>query len=48
MMSSLLKKIVYDLNDNPAPTKDFNPKDYGVDVMPYYLPQSETDTVLVF
>ena len=48
MMSSLMKKIVYDLNDNPAPTKDMNPKEYGVDVMPYYLPQSETDTTLVF
>lgn len=48
MMSSLMKKIIYDLYDNPAPTKDTNPKQFGVDVMPYYLPQSETDTTLVF
>lgn len=40
-MAALMKKIVYDnVNDNPAPTKDLNPKDYGVDVLPYYLPTS--------
>jgi hypothetical protein len=48
MMSSLIKKIVYDLNENPALTKDLNPKNYNIDIMPYYLPQSETDTTLVF
>lgn len=25
-MSSLMKKIVYDLYENPAPTKDIDPK----------------------
>lgn len=39
-MSSLMKKIVYDLYECPAATKDMNPKDYGVDVMPLYMPQS--------
>lgn len=39
-MTSLMKKIVYDLYDNPPLTKDLNPKAYDVDVMPYYLPAS--------
>ena len=39
-MTSLMKKIVYDLYDNPPQTKDLNPKTYGLDVMPYYLPTS--------
>lgn len=43
-----MKKIVYDLYDTPAPTKDISPKDHGIDIMPYYLPQPETDTTLVF
>ena len=48
-MSTLVKKIVYDVNgDQPAPTKDLNPKDYGVDMLPYYIPQSPQDTTLVF
>jgi hypothetical protein len=40
MMGSLMKKIVYDLYDNPPPTKDINPKLHNIDVMPYYLPQT--------
>jgi hypothetical protein len=47
-MGSLMKKIVFDLYDNPGPTKELNPKTYGLDVMPYYLPTSESDTTLVF
>jgi hypothetical protein len=48
MITSLLKKIAYDPYESPAPTKDINPKTYGVDVMPYYLPQGDSDTTLVF
>ena len=48
-MSTLMKKIVYDVNgDQPVPSKDVNPKDHGVDVLPYYIPTSGQDTTLVF
>lgn len=30
------------------PTKDVNPRDHNVDVLPYYIPQSPQDTTLVF
>ena len=38
---------MYDLYD-PSPTKDLNPRDYDIDVMPLYLPSSQNDTTLVF
>lgn len=47
-MGQLMKKIIYDTNDIPPLTKDMNPKDYEVDVLPYFIPQSESDTTLVF
>lgn len=42
-----MNKIVYDLLDPPL-SKDLNPKDYGVDVLPWYVPNSEEDKTLVF
>ena len=39
-LNSLMNKIVYDLQDTPAPTKDVDPKTHGVEIMPYYLPTS--------
>lgn len=47
-MGQLMKKIIYDTNDIPALSKDMNPKDYDVDVLPYFVPQSESDNTLVF
>jgi hypothetical protein len=43
-----MNKIVYDLQDTPAQTKDLDPKTYDVEILPYYLPASENDTTLVF
>lgn len=43
-----MKKIVYDAVDSPALSKDLNPKDFGVDVLPHFVPESETDKTLVF
>jgi hypothetical protein len=48
MMGTLAKTIVYDLGDNPAQSKNMNPKDYDIDVLPYYIPENESDTRLVF
>ena len=42
-----MNKVVYDLLDPPL-SKDLNPKDNGVDVLPFYVPQSEDDKTLVF
>lgn len=42
-----MNKIVYDLLDPPL-SKDLNPKDHGVDVLPFYVPQNEDDKTLVF
>ena len=42
-----MNKIVYDLVDPPL-SKDLNPKDYAVDVLPWYVPSSEDDKTLVF
>lgn len=46
-MNTLLNKIVYDQQD-PAPTKNLNPKNFDIDILPYYIPSSNTDTTLVF
>jgi cytosolic carboxypeptidase protein 2/3 len=39
-LNSLMNKIVYDLQDSPAQTKDLDPKNYGLEILPYYLPSS--------
>ena len=46
-MNTLLNKIVYDQQE-PAPTRALDPKNYAVDLLPFYLPTSEADTTLVF
>ena len=38
-MNTLLNKVVYDQQDTPQ-TKGTDPKQYGVDLLPYYLPSS--------
>lgn len=46
---TLMNKIVYDVTlDPPAQSRDLSPKDYGVDVLPYYVPAGKADTTLVF
>ena len=35
---TLLNRIVYDSVDPSPFTKEADPKSYGIDVMPYYLP----------
>ena len=46
---TLMNKIVYDVTMDPPPqTKDLDPKDYDLDVLPYYLPTNRTDNTLVF
>ena len=39
-LNSLINKIVFDLQDTPALTKDIDPKAHGVEILPYYLPTS--------
>lgn len=46
-MNTLLNKIVYDQNE-PALTKAIDPKSHGVDMLPYFIPASQTDTTLIF
>lgn len=46
-MNTLLNKVVYDQQE-PAPTRTLSPKNYGVDILPYYLPSSTNDTTLIF
>jgi hypothetical protein len=47
-LDTLLNKIVFDLKE-PAPmTKDLDPKEYDMDLLPYYLPTGTNDTTLVF
>jgi len=45
---TLLNRIVYDSVDTSPFTKDLEPKSYGLDVLPYYLPLSKDDTTLIF
>lgn len=47
-LDTLLNKIVFDIKE-PAPlTKDLDPKEYDMDLLPYYLPSGPNDTTLVF
>lgn len=46
-MNTLLNKIVYDQQDTPL-SKGIDPKQQGVDLLPFYVPNSENDTTLVF
>jgi len=46
-MNTLLNKVVYDQQE-PAPTRTLSPKNYDVDLLPYYLPSSANDTTLIF
>lgn len=39
-LNSLMNKIVYDMMEPSPYTKDINPKDYDIDVLPYYIPNS--------
>mmetsp|Transcript_13479 Transcript_13479/g.11544 ORF Transcript_13479/g.11544 Transcript_13479/m.11544 type:complete len:495 (+) Transcript_13479:437-1921(+) len=43
-----MNKVVYDCVDPSYYTKSLNPKDYGMDVLPFYIPGSKDDTTLVF
>jgi hypothetical protein len=47
-LDTLLNKIVYDIKEPAPQTSDLDPKDYNVDILPYYLPKSSSDTTLVF
>ena len=46
-MNNLLNKIVYDQVEAPL-TRIIDPKTFGVDLLPYYIPTSPSDTTLVF
>jgi len=43
-----INRVVYDCADPSIYTKNLNSKDYGMDVLPYYIPTSKEDTTLVF
>jgi hypothetical protein len=45
---TLLNRVVYDCLDQSFYTKNLNPADYDMDVLPYYMPESKEDTTLVF
>jgi hypothetical protein len=35
-----MNRIVYDMMEPSPYIKDINPKDYDIDVLPYYIPNS--------
>ena len=45
---TFLNQIVYDSKESSPYTKDMDPSGFDMDVLPYYLPKSKDDTVLVF
>lgn len=47
-LDTLLNRIVYETKEPLPLTKDTDPAQYGMDLLPYYLPSGPTDTTLVF
>ena len=45
---TFINQIVYDSKEASPYTKDLDPNSYGLDVLPYYIPKSKDDTILVF
>ncbi|KAL4508114.1 hypothetical protein ABPG72_021487 [Tetrahymena utriculariae] len=45
---TLINRVVYDCVDQSLYTKDLEPSKYGMDVLPFYIPQSQDDITLVF
>lgn len=45
---TFLNQIVYDSKEASPYTKDLDANSFGMDVLPYYLPKSKEDNILVF
>jgi hypothetical protein len=45
---TFINQIVYDSKEPSPYTKEIDPANHSVDVLPYYLPKNKEDTVLVF
>lgn len=45
---NFINTIVYDSKDPSPYTKDMDPSTHDIDVLPYYLPKSKDDSILVF
>ena len=45
---TLINRVVYDCVDPSLFVKDIDPASVGVDVLPFYIPQSQEDITLVF
>lgn len=45
---SLINRVVFDCSDPSPHTKDIDPSTLGMDVMPFYIPQSTEDITLIF
>ena len=43
-----MNKLVFDSSDSSIYTSHLSPKDYDLDILPYYLPTSQEDTTLIF
>lgn len=45
---TFINQIVYDCKEPSPYTKDVEPGLYEMDVLPYYIPKSKDDNILVF
>jgi hypothetical protein len=45
---SMINRLIYESMDPSPFTKDLDPAAYGLDRLPFYLPESKEDTTLVF
>ena len=45
---TLINRVVYDCSDPSVYTKDVDPQQFGIDILPFYIPQSPEDITLVF
>lgn len=45
---TFINQIVYDSKDPSPYHKDIEPSSYELDVLPYYIPKSQEDNILVF
>ncbi len=43
-----MNKLVFDSSDQSIYTSHLNPKEYDMDILPYYLPTSPDDNTLIF
>ena len=43
-----MNKLIYDSSDPSMFSAHLNPKDFDMDILPYYLPINKEDSTLIF